>query len=188
MNGNLFYDYCSNLHKAVSDIDLDNVQLLAEKLLEVWKDGKQVFLCGNGGSAANALHLANDLIYGVSKEDGIGLKVNALTANNSILTCLANDISYDHIFSQQLKVLGNPGDILIVLSGSGNSSNVIEAVKTAKEKNITSFAVLGYSGGACLELADVSIHFPVSDMQISEDCQLIVGHMLMRWLAANSKK
>ena len=151
-------------------------------LWEAWHNDKQVFICGNGGSAANAMHIANDLLYGIAKYTGKGLRVHALPANPSILTCLANDISYDDIFSAQLSVMGSPGDVLIALSGSGNSRNIIKAVEKAKEIGMKTFAILGYSGGKCLNLADVSIHFQVDDMQIAEDLQLIVGHMVMQWL------
>jgi len=184
---NYYKNYIDKLHSVLDKQDWKPVERLALSLQEVWKLGKQVFLCGNGGSAANAIHFANDLIFGVAKEDGKGIKACALPANPSVLTCLANDISYEDIFSHQLGVLAQQGDILIVYSGSGNSPNVVKAIEKAKEMGIKTFAILGYSGGKCLELADVAIHFPIDDMQISEDCQQIVGHMLMRWLAENGK-
>lgn len=105
--------------------DWSPVEKLARAMRFAWKDGRHLYICGNGGSAANAIHLANDYLYGISKEDGFGMRVTALTANPSVLTCLANDIAYDQIFSAQLKVLANPGDLLLVLSGSGNSPNIV---------------------------------------------------------------
>jgi D-sedoheptulose 7-phosphate isomerase len=143
-----------------------------------------VFLCGNGGSAANAIHLANDFLYGVSKTLGSGLRVTALPANASVLTCLANDLGYDAIFSAQLAVQARRGDMLIVLSGSGNSPNILKALEHAKSMSVKTYAILGYSGGKAKAMADVPIHFAVDDMQISEDLQLIVGHMLMQYLYA----
>ena len=113
-------DYLSELNDCCSSTDWENLQKLGIALLEAWKSGRQVFLCGNGGSAANAVHIANDWIYAVSNTQGYGLKAQALPANTAILTCLANDEGYDKIYSFQLSVLANPGDILIVLSGSGN--------------------------------------------------------------------
>jgi len=180
----LLSGYISRLQKILVDYDWNNVMQLAQSLQAAWKDRRKVFLCGNGGSAANAMHISNDLLYGVSKH-GNGMNVIALPSNTSILTCLGNDLGYDEIFSRQLKVQGESGDILIVLSGSGNSTNVINALKQAREMRIESFAVLGYSGGQCLDLADSAIHFPIDDMQISEDLQLVVGHMVMQWLCAN---
>jgi D-sedoheptulose 7-phosphate isomerase len=108
--------------------------------------------------------------------------VTALPANPAVLTCLANDIGYADIFAQQLTVLARRGDILIVLSGSGNSPNIVRALEKARELGLTSFAILGYSGGKSLRLADHPIHFAVDDMQIAEDLQTIVGHMVMQRL------
>jgi D-sedoheptulose 7-phosphate isomerase len=92
------------------------------------------------------------------------------------------------IYSEQLSVLASPGDVLIVLSGSGNSPNIVAALEQAKAMKVKSYAILGFTGGRCKQLADVPIHFPVDDMQISEDLQLVVGHMLMQWLYANRPK
>ena len=86
-----------------------------------------MFFCGNGGRAGNAIHLANDFLYGIAKRPDGGLRVNALSANPAVITCLANDIGYDRIYFEQLSVLANPGDVLIVLSGSGNSPNIVAA-------------------------------------------------------------
>ena len=179
-----FKNYSQNLQDVLKRYDWSNVLKLSETLNNIWIDKKQVFLCGNGGSAANAIHIANDFIYGIAvQNNGMGLKVHALPANSAILTCLGNDISYENIYAQQVAVLGNPGDILIVLSGSGNSLNVVKAIEKASEIGMCTSAILGYSGGKCLNLVDIPIHFSVNDMQIAEDCQQIVGHMIMRWLA-----
>ena len=97
-------------------------------------------------------------------------------------------MAYEDTFSHQLTVLGRTGDILIVLSGSGNSPNIVKAVVKAKELGMETFALLGFSGGKCLELVDTAIHFAVDDMQIAEDCQQIVGHVIMQWLSENPPK
>ena len=185
LSADFFADYANRLQAALASSEWSGVAKLATDIYACLLEKKQVFICGNGGSAGNAIHLANDFLYGIAKKTGGGLRVNALSANPAVLTCLANDIGYDHIYSEQLSVLANPGDILIALSGSGNSPNIISAIMQAKSMGVKSFAVLGFTGGRCKELADVSIHFPVDDMQISEDLQLVVGHMLMQWLYAN---
>jgi D-sedoheptulose 7-phosphate isomerase len=165
------------------EYDFSSIIRAGECLLTAWRTGKAVFICGNGGSAANAIHIANDLFYGIAKNKSIaGLASHALTANQAIVLCLANDFSYEEIFSEQLRAQARPGDVLIALSGSGNSENIVRAIKTAREQYMTSIAILGFTGGKCKELADITIHFAVNDMQISEDAQLIVGHMLMQWL------
>ena len=177
-----FSDYSSRLQASLSTAEWFGVAELAADIHECWMQKRQVFICGNGGSAGNAIHLANDFLYGIAKRPGGGLRVNALSANPAVITCLANDIGYDRIYSEQLSVLANPCDLLIVLSGSGNSPNIVAVLEKAKAMNVKSYAILGFTGGRCKELADVPIHFPVDDMQISEDLQLIVGHMLMQWL------
>jgi D-sedoheptulose 7-phosphate isomerase len=169
--------------------NLDAVETLAQALRQAWVDGRQVFICGNGGSAANALHMANDLHYGIGAcgpgPKLPGLRVEALPANSGVITCLANDTGYDNIYAHQLEVKARAQDLLIVLSGSGNSANVIRALETATNLSMTSFAIVAFTGGRCRELADVAIHFAVDDMQIAEDTQLVVGHLCMQWLNAN---
>jgi D-sedoheptulose 7-phosphate isomerase len=177
-----FSDYAGRLRGVLASQDWQGVTLLANDLSAAWRDGRRVFICGNGGSAANAIHWANDFLYPIAKSGGKGMKMSALPANVSVLTCLANDIGYDEIFAAQLATEAESGDILIVLSGSGNSPNIVKALKQAKASAMKSFALLGYSGGLCKELADVVLHFPVDDMQIVEDLQLIVGHMLLQAL------
>lgn len=187
-NTDFFIGYASRLQSSLAGAEWSGVAQLADDLYESWVQKKQVFFCGNGGSAGNAIHLANDLLYGIAKRPGGGMRVNALSANPAIITCLANDIGYDCIYSEQIAVMASPGDILVVLSGSGNSPNIIAALEQAKALKVKTYAILGFTGGRCKELADVAIHFPVNDMQISEDLQLVVGHMLMQWLFANRPK
>ncbi|MDG2243343.1 MAG: SIS domain-containing protein [Rhodospirillaceae bacterium] len=176
--------YFERLTEASNRIPLDAVKHLADALMSSWQDGRQVFIFGNGGSAGNAMHLANDWIYGISKTFGSGLRVTALPSNGSVTTCLANDEGYESIYSYQLAVLARPGDIAIALSGSGNSPNIVKALEYCKEAGIESYAILGYTGGKALALADHPIHVAIDDMQISEDLQMTVGHLLMQWLYA----
>jgi D-sedoheptulose 7-phosphate isomerase len=179
----IIYRYKNYLEKTLQSDVIEQVIHLSQALLEAWKNGKTIYLCGNGGSAGNAIHLANDLIYGAGKANGVGLRVEALCANPAVLTCLANDIGYEKIYSEQIKVKGVAEDILIALSGSGNSPNIINAIIEANKIGMKTFAILGYSGGQCKGLAKYPIHFEVDDMQISEDLQLIIGHMCMQWLS-----
>ena len=178
----LFSDYSERLAATLRDFDWAPVEQLAHELLDCWRTGRQVFLAGNGGSGGNANHLANDFLYPLSKAHGSGLRVQSLSANPAVMSCLANDEGYDKVFSMQLAVLARDGDVLIVLSGSGNSPNIVAALEEASNIGMTSYAMLGFSGGKAKALADVPIHFHVDDMQIAEDAQMIVGHMLLQWL------
>ena len=180
-----FVGYASRLQGVLQTSDWSPVADLAADMLAAWKSGNQIFFCGNGGSAGNAVHLANDYIYGVAKRTGGGIRAVALSANPAVMTCLANDVGYDYIYSEQLAVLANEGDVLVTLSGSGNSPNILQVLEQAKSMKVKSYAILGYTGGKAKAMADVAIHFPVNDMQIAEDLQLVVGHMLMQWLDEN---
>jgi len=181
--------YLNRLQGCFSAANLAAIETLAQSLRQAWIEGRHVYICGNGGSAANAIHMANDLHYGIGAcgpgAKVPGLRVEALPANAGVITCLANDTGYDNIYSHQLEVKGRKGDLLIVLSGSGNSSNVVRALETANSMGITSFAILAFSGGRCRELADTAIHFEIDDMQVAEDTQLIMGHLCMQWLNSN---
>ena len=181
--------YLESLQSCFTSQVLKAVEQLAETLRAAWVEDRQVFICGNGGSAANALHIANDLHYGIGACGPAprlpGLRVEALSANSAILTCLANDTGYESIYAHQLEVKAHPGDVLIVLSGSGNSSNVVRALQLGRQFGLTTFAITAYEGGDCSRLADVSIHIARNDMQIAEDSQLIVGHLCMQWLNQN---
>ena len=178
----MFSNYSQRLSVALRELDWAPVERLAHDLLDCWHTGRQVFLAGNGGSGGNANHLANDFLYPLSKTKGSGIRVHSLSANPAAITCLANDEGYDQIFSMQLAVMAREGDVLIVLSGSGNSPNILRALEEAKRIGMTSYAMLGFSGGKAKDLADVPIHFEIDDMQIAEDAQMIVGHMLLQWL------
>ena len=180
-----FSEYSKRLQTILVDSEWIAVKQLAEDIQICWQEDRRVFLCGNGGSAGNAIHLANDFLYGIAKQSGGGLKVLSLSDNPAVITCLANDIGYDQIFSEQLAVQAKKGDLLIALSGSGNSPNIIRVIEQAKVMGVKSYAILGFTGGKCKKLVDVPIHFPINDMQIAEDLQIVVGHMLMQWLYIN---
>jgi D-sedoheptulose 7-phosphate isomerase len=185
---NHIQEYTQKLAHALSMEAMERIPILCKALQEAWRNQNMIYLCGNGGSAGNAIHLANDFLYGAGVNSGGGLRVEALSANTSVLTCLANDCGYDQVFAEQIRVKAQPGDVLIALSGSGNSPNVIKALEIGNIIGMKTFAILGYSGGKCKEIAKHPIHFNIDDMQIAEDLQLIVGHMCMQWLCQKGKK
>jgi D-sedoheptulose 7-phosphate isomerase len=180
--------YVERLSAALRALPLDLVTQLGDELFDCWKTGRQLFLIGNGGSAGNANHLANDYVYALSKRLGSGIRAHGLAANSPIITCLANDEGYETIFSIQLAVMARPGDVLLAFSGSGNSPNILAALAEAKRIGMISYAVLGYSGGKAKAMADVPIHVPVDDMQVAEDLQMAIGHMIMQRLSARREE
>jgi D-sedoheptulose 7-phosphate isomerase len=183
-DGEDFRNYSRRLSDVLENCDWRPVSMLADELLDCARTGRQVFLAGNGGSAGNAIHLANDFLYSWSRQQGLGIRVHALPANAAVISCLANDESYAEIFAGQLAVQARKDDVLLVFSGSGNSANVLRALEQARIMGMKSFAVLGFDGGKAKSMCDVPIHFAVDDMQIAEDLQLILGHMIVQRLHA----
>lgn len=173
--------YLKQLQNQIQCLDLNQVNLLSKILKKKNQKRKNVFICGNGGSAANSDHITNDLMFGFTKKK-IGFSFISLCANSANLTCLANDIGYENIFSNQLKIQGKKNDLLIVLSGSGNSKNIINVLKTAKKLRINTFAVVGYDGGKAKKIANNCVHFKIDDMQIAEDLQLTLFHICAKIL------
>ena len=177
-----FSDYSKRLADTLDEVNWTSVLRLSKELLATKIRGSRVFLCGNGGSAANANHIANDLVYAVTEHTGSGFDAVSLAANSAVLTCLANDVGYENVFSEQLAVSGRENDLLLVLSGSGNSENILNALTMAKKLKMRTAGILGFDGGKCKKITDCAVHVDVNDMQISEDIQLVVGHMIMKWL------
>ena len=179
---NIHKSYIENLTNTLKKLDTKKIRLLSDIINNTSSKKRTVYICGNGGSAGNANHIANDFIYGVGGTKKIGINMISLSANSSVITCLANDCGYERIYSEQIKVAGKSGDLLILLSGSGNSKNIINAINVAKKMKIKTFGIFGYSGGKAKKLVDKFIHTNINDMQISEDMELIITHMCMQWL------
>jgi D-sedoheptulose 7-phosphate isomerase len=142
--------------------------------------GVKIYTCGNGGSASTAMHYTTDWSKGLSLQSDRNCNAISLNSNISMITAIGNDFSYEDVFSYQLKLLGVKGDVLVVVSGSGNSQNIIRALEMAREKHMTTVGVVGFDGGKCIELLDYSFHIPSHDMQIFEDISSIFGHAVLR--------
>jgi len=177
-----FSEYSRRLHTYLGSVPEDLLKNLEDDLFDLWNRHGTLFLCGNGGSAGNATHLANDFTFGAGYPSKHGLSVESLSANSAVITCLANDIGYENIYSYQLRCKAKKGDILIAFSGSGNSPNIVKVIEQSKILGCKSYAVLGFDGGLALSLADIPIHIRCDDMQICEDIQLIIGHHLVQCL------
>ena len=172
-------DYTAQLTQDSMRSDFTGLAALGELLLKSKAEGRRVYLAGNGGSAATASHMANDLIKGCRVGEQTGLRAVALTDPNAVITCLANDFAYEDVFSIQLETLADAGDLLIVFSGSGNSENIVRAVTAAKRLGLTTVALTGMDGGKLRGLCDLSIIAPSRSMEQIEDMHLFYEHALV---------
>lgn len=175
--------YVDDCVAALRAIDLSAVDQLVKAILDVRAAGRTVFTVGNGGSATTATHMATDFMFTTKLTDP-PLHVVALTDNQAIITATANDLSYDDIFSRQLGALGQAGDLLVLVTASGNSPNLLSAVQTASQLGIRTAALTGFDGGRLAPLADISIHVPTPKGAYGpvEDAHLAVNHMITRSL------
>jgi rfaE bifunctional protein kinase chain/domain len=176
-------DYFNSVNKALNCVDKGNVTLFVKKLLETYHKQGTIYVFGNGGSAATASHFCGDLIKGVSYGLEKRFKVVCLNDNIPSLMAIANDISYDDIFIEQLKNFLEDKDLVIGISGSGNSTNIVKALEYAKNKGVKTSAICGYKGGKIKEIADISVHAEIDDMEVTEDIHnLIMVHCVKRVL------
>jgi D-sedoheptulose 7-phosphate isomerase len=160
------------------------VERLGQEVLRTHAAGGTIFICGNGGSATTAAHFAQDLgkstLHGTMDADR--LRVLSLAENLSGLTAWANDHGYESVFEQPLRALGRPGDLLVALSGSGNSPNVLRAVEYANQTGIGTFALVGFDGGTLKHLARDCVHVEIDDMEIAENAHLVIAHLVVGYV------
>jgi D-sedoheptulose 7-phosphate isomerase len=175
-----FDDYIEAFKQALSSISISALNNVSNLLISKLNNQKNIFIAGNGGSASSAEHLSTDLMFG-TKIAVNSFNTHCLSSNVSSITAIGNDVNFDSIFSRQILHLGKKGDLLIVISASGNSSNLIHAVAEAKELGIETLGILGFDGGSLLKLVDHSIHIEteIGAYGISEDLHSMVNHMLV---------
>ena len=161
---------------SVANLD-ESIIKVANLLIECLEHGGTIFWCGNGGSASDSQHLAGELV-GRFVGDRKPLKSIALTADSAVMTCIVNDYGYKHIFSRQIEALGNEGDILIGISTSGNSENVMHTFEVAKQRGILTIGLLGKGGGKSSELVNHSIIVPSKSTARVQEMHILIGHIL----------
>lgn len=182
MSGQIIQNYLAGLKKCLEAIAVEKITRIADVIYEAYEQNKQIFIMGNGGSAATASHFACDINKGVSFDLRKRFKVICLNDNIPTMLAYANDIAYEDIFVEQMKNLFNPGDVVIGISASGNSINVLKAIGFANENGGKTIGLTGFDGGKLGKIACLSLIIPVGDMQQVEDSHLIVTHILMRVL------
>src|SRR5829696_1975208 len=171
-------DYWDEVADVAAAIDFACLERAAMMLLTCQARGRVVFVVGNGGSAATASHFACDLSKGTRRGGPPTFHVVSLTDNVPLMTAWANDSGYDRVFSEQLQTLARPGDVLVVISASGNSPNVIAAIETARSCGMSVIGLTGRSGGSLTQIVDVVVHVPSDRIEVVEDAHLVAAHSL----------
>ena len=161
---------------------LDAARRIVPLIVGARAAGRTVFFFGNGGSASTASHFVTDITKVAARGPGRRTRCVSLNDNVPGVTALANDLDFSHVFAEQLKVLAEPGDVAVAISGSGDSPNVVEAVEVAKSLRLTTIGLTGMGGGKLKDLVDVPVVVPSNSMQHTEDLHLIVCHMLTAYL------
>ncbi len=173
-----FSNYFDKVTETLSRVDIEAINKFIDRIYECYEKGNTVYIFGNGGSAATASHVAGDFMKGISFGLEKRFRVVCLNDNIPAITAISNDLTYDEVFYEQLKTYLKKDDIVVGISGSGNSVNIIKALNYARELGSTIVGFSGYKGGKLRELADILIYAPVNDMEITEDIHIIIFHAI----------
>jgi phosphoheptose isomerase len=176
-------EYLTAFAAATRALDRQALARIMTTLDEAKARGAEVFVAGNGGSAAIANHFECDATKGTHTR-GAALRTRSLAANTSILTALGNDLGYETVFEKQVEYFGRPGDVVVLVSSSGNSPNVVRAAETAKARGLVTVALVGFKGGALKSMCDVVLHVPVDNYGIVEDLHQAAVHLITQYLRA----
>lgn len=172
-------NYLAKEIEILNKLDINAINAALNLLLETMETGSTVYIFGNGGSSATASHFQNDFNKGVSEHTEKKFNFLCLNDNMATVMAVANDIGFEEVFRFQLRGHLKPGDVIVAISGSGNSKNVINAVEYAREQGNHIIGLTGYNGGKLKQLADISLHAPIHSMQITEDIHMIFDHLMM---------
>lgn len=177
-------DYLLRLKNCLNSLSLGEINFAVELIKSTWQDGKQVICFGNGGSALTAKHYIMDWTKGVYLATGKPFRGYCLTDNIGLFSAYANDVSYNDVFVAQLKPILKKNDLVIGISGSGNSENVLRAIEYANQGGAITMGICGYDGGELKRISQNKVWVPVNDMQIAEDVHMIFGHLVFQALIA----
>ena len=176
--------YVATLQRVLDALPFAALARALDALEAAHAAGRRVFIAGNGGSAATASHMANDLVWGLVQQKIPAFKAVSLADAVPLMTAIANDASYDDIFAVQVANLGEPGDVLLVVTGSGNSRNVLRALEVAKARGMTTIGFLGRDGGKALAMIDVPVVVPSDDYGPIEDVHMVFDHLAIAYFRA----
>lgn len=175
-------DYFAEMQRAAASVDMAQVDRAAEVLVGTYLRGSTVFSCGNGGSASISNHLQCDHLKGVRTGTDLLPKVVSLSNNVEVMTAIANDLSYDDVFSFQLESQSRPGDVLVAISSSGRSHNIVNAIEWASMHELRTIVLTGFDGGRARELADVTLHVDCHNYGVVEDMHQTLMHSLAQYV------
>tara|TARA_B100000123_G_scaffold236277_1_gene187504 strand:+ start:217 stop:792 length:576 start_codon:yes stop_codon:yes gene_type:complete len=182
-----FKSYINDLHKIISNLDVEKLNSATRQIYETIKKGNTIYVCGNGGSAAISNHYICDYLKLLRQKTKLKPKIISLSNNIETITAISNDLDYKYIFKYQAESLCKKGDIILIISSSGNSKNIIELIKFTKKKRIKTIGFSGFDGGYLKRNCDFSIHINAKNYGISEDSHHILMHVILQYLI-NSKK
>ena len=168
----------SDVFRSISETCTKEILKATDEIIFAIDQGNKILWCGNGGSAGQAQHLSTELVCGLRSHDRVALSSISLTTDTSLITAWANDTGFDTIFSRQIGALGKPGDVLIAISTSGNSKNVVKAVKEAKKNNMVTIGFIGNQACELKEICDLNISIPSSDTQRIQEGHILIGHII----------
>jgi D-sedoheptulose 7-phosphate isomerase len=175
-------EYGEQTAMAYKNINPNSVNALAETLAQAIKRGAMIYTCGNGGSATIADQMSTDWGKGISVDNHIQARVVSLSSNTGNITAYGNDVGYDLVFAEQLKTLAQAGDVLVCVSSSGNSPNVLAAVEQAKKMKVKTISFTGFDGGKLKPATDINVHVPIKNYGVVEDCHQGIMHIAAQYL------
>ncbi|MGY3802552.1 D-sedoheptulose-7-phosphate isomerase [Pigmentibacter ruber] len=175
-------EYRAALNHALSLVSSEELDKTFQLLLDARENDRKIWVAGNGGSAAISDHLCCDFTKGTRFSARKSLKTSSLSSNVSLLTALANDFSYEEIFAQQLEMLATKNDLVILISSSGNSPNVVKAAEWAKINSLTTISMTGFTGGKLANICDVNLHVPIENYGVVEDAHQVLMHTLAQFI------
>jgi phosphoheptose isomerase len=177
-----YFEYINQKNNLLHKIDFNELDKIINLLKKCFRNNKILYTCGNGGSSSLADHFTCDFIKQTNNQTDLKIKSISLTSNFSLISAIANDISYDKIFSFQIEKLCKKDDVLFLFSVSGNSPNLIEAIKTAKKIGLKTVSFTGFNGGKLSKISNYNINFPIANFGIAEDCHISIMHYLSQYL------
>lgn len=176
--------YLQRLGQLLDRLDMSVLAQIIDQIERVRAEGKTIYILGNGGSSATASHMAEDLAFGTRLREGARVRALSLTDNQPYITAVANDMGFDHVFEEQLRNILQPGDVVVAISASGNSPNVVKAIEFTNSQGAVSIGLVGFDGGRLKEISKITLHVPTDHGEYGpvEDIHLILDHIITGYL------